>query len=58
MKVESITDLPDGSANVILEATGEELNRFQEVGFNFLLLLGVLDLSEEEAYEILCQHKA
>lgn len=57
MKVESVTDLPDGSADVVVEATKAELSRFQEVGFNFVILLGVLGLTEEEAYEILYQHK-
>ena len=57
MKVESVTDLPDGSADVVVEATKAELSRLQEVGFNFVLLLGLLDMTEEEAYEVLYQQK-
>lgn len=58
MKIESITDLPDGSAKVVVEATKAELDMFREDGFNFILLLGVLDMTEKEAYEVLYQQKA
>jgi hypothetical protein len=50
MRVIDIKENMDGSSTVELVATEKELNRLIEIGFNKILMNGILQIKEDQAF--------